>query len=41
MSFFLSLPKPKAKYPSEVTLTFFLSINTSLPGSVCPSIKDP
>ena len=40
-SFFLSRPNPNAKYPSDVTFTFFLSIKTSEPGSVFPSIKEP
>ena len=40
-SFFLSLPNPKAKYPSDVTFTFFLSIKTSEPGSVFPRINEP
>ena len=40
-SFFLSLPKPKAKKPSLETLIFFWSIITCEPGFVLPRIKDP
>ena len=38
---FLSLSNPNAKYPSDVTLIFWLSIETLEPGSVFPRIKDP
>ena len=40
-SLLLSLPNPKAKYPSDVTFTFFLSIKTFEPGSVFPRINEP
>ena len=40
-SFFLSLPRPKTKYPSFETLTFLLSILTVELGVVMPKINDP
>ena len=41
MLFFLSLPKPKAKYPFLETLIFLLSIITFEVGLVFPKIKAP